>query len=314
MSRAQAVPNAASERETASALETIALHPLVIVNITDHYTRRNLDNKPNAKPSRVVGVLFGVQDHRKAEIITSFEAVFKIDPNDGHAELDVEFLKSRKEKYNMVFPNYEVLGWYMTGEGFTAADVEKTHAQIRENFSDTPFLLVLNPHPGDDMKGTLPVYLFESVPKANNQIQLQRVRYIVESEEAERIGIDTAMKVDMSAEENPTLVPQAQRLHSAVSMLQLRIRVVLAYLRKAKEGALPIDPELLRSIKSLCNQLPCADSPQFEDSYNTAYEDALLTTYMGVLTKATCYMTTVVAKSQVFVDRRRPSASAGMRY
>ena len=57
-----------------TATADIILHPLVILNVTDHFTRQKVNN--DNKPQRVIGALVGVQTGRKVEIHTSFELVY----------------------------------------------------------------------------------------------------------------------------------------------------------------------------------------------------------------------------------------------
>ena len=52
---------------------TFKLHPLVIVNISDHYTR--IKAQRGGTPSRVIGCLLGCQSGRTVEIFNSFELV-----------------------------------------------------------------------------------------------------------------------------------------------------------------------------------------------------------------------------------------------
>ena len=61
-------------------------------------------------------------------------------------------------------------------------------------------------------------------------------------------------------------------------------------------------------MSSLCNQLPCAESPSFEQSFSREYEDALLIIYMSLVTKGAGFLSRLVEKSSVFAERRRPGA------
>ena len=60
----------AAESET-SAL-SVTLHPLVIINVSDHFTRSRC-NTSGSTDTRVFGILIGVQNGRQMEIANSFE-------------------------------------------------------------------------------------------------------------------------------------------------------------------------------------------------------------------------------------------------
>ncbi|WVZ01445.1 hypothetical protein V8G54_027514 [Vigna mungo] len=92
---------------------TFKLHPLVIVNISDHYTRVKSQMNPTLAPShtnnaaapnggdgvvstlppRVYGCVIGVQKGRTVEIFNSFELLY--DPS-THS-LDRTFLEKKQE-------------------------------------------------------------------------------------------------------------------------------------------------------------------------------------------------------------------------
>nr|CAN70239.1 hypothetical protein VITISV_012330 [Vitis vinifera] len=89
---------------------TFKLHPLVIVNISDHYTRVKSQTQPPhlssnggegaaaaasppPPPPRVFGCVIGVQRGRTVEIFNSFELLY--DPS-THS-LDRSFLEKKQE-------------------------------------------------------------------------------------------------------------------------------------------------------------------------------------------------------------------------
>ncbi|RVW60748.1 COP9 signalosome complex subunit 6a [Vitis vinifera] len=115
---------------------TFKLHPLVIVNISDHYTRVKSQTQPPhlssnggegaaaaasppPPPPRVFGCVIGVQRGRTVEIFNSFELLY--DPS-THS-LDRSFLEKKQELYKKVFPNFYILGWYSTGSDAQESDM-----------------------------------------------------------------------------------------------------------------------------------------------------------------------------------------------
>lgn len=67
------------------------LHPLVLVNITDHYTRVNNQKLINGHASKVFGVLFGTVQ------VPGFEILDSIEVDVEHSKLQVADVKSRIE-------------------------------------------------------------------------------------------------------------------------------------------------------------------------------------------------------------------------
>jgi hypothetical protein len=81
------------EKEGGSALD-IALHPLVLINISDHYTRAKYSTEE--KNPRVIGALFGVQSGRNVEVTNSFELVYNV--IEGAVVIDTDYLKAKQEQ------------------------------------------------------------------------------------------------------------------------------------------------------------------------------------------------------------------------
>lgn len=76
---------------------TFKLHPLVIVNISDHYTRIKAQCGIGPRLSRVYGCVLGVQTGRNVEIFNSFE--LRYDVRDAGADvLDRVFLETKQEQ------------------------------------------------------------------------------------------------------------------------------------------------------------------------------------------------------------------------
>ncbi len=106
------------ERE--SQLGTLSLHPLVLINISDSWTRARIKSK-EANP-RVIGCLMGVQRGRDVEIFNSFELVHSVNEQ-GKVEIDQTFLTTRKELFAQPYPTYDILGYYLTTSGLTPAGI-----------------------------------------------------------------------------------------------------------------------------------------------------------------------------------------------
>jgi hypothetical protein len=97
-----------------------------------------------------------------------------------------------------------------------------------------------------------------------------------------------------------------------VTMLKMRLMVVIQYLKDIRAKAIPADYEILRQICTVTNQLPCADSPSFNQTVGQDYQDAVLVALLSTVTKSLLMLTRVVDKSGVFADRRKGYGGALM--
>jgi COP9 signalosome complex subunit 6 len=274
----------------------ILIHPLVCVNISDHYTRAKFKN---AKP-RVYGMLLGKQAGRKVELFNSSELILN-----EEKIIDAEYMKSRLEQYNRVFEGNSILGWYAAS--VTGIDNEGDMALHRqmEEFVDSknPYFLYLNP--AAESSRDLPLSLMEATVKITTTgrvVSFTKVPFGIETTEIERIGVDTVASVTKSGAS--PLASHLSTLQSAVKMLNSRVMIIKKYLEAVKSGALPADHALLRDISSLCQQLPAIQTNEFKHDFLVDYNDALLITYLAAVTKTTNGINEMMEKFNATYDAR----------
>ncbi|KAF5730415.1 COP9 signalosome complex subunit 6a [Tripterygium wilfordii] len=287
---------------------TFKLHPLVIVNISDHYTRvksqmnhgSDLQQQPQPPP-RVYGCVIGVQKGRTVEIFNSFELLY--DPS-SHS-LDRSFLEKKQELYKKVFPHFYILGWYSTGSDAQEADMHIHKALM--DINESPVYVLLNPSINHAQKD-LPVTIYESelhVIDGVPQLIFVRSSYTIETVEAERISVDHVahLKPSDGGSAATQLAAHLTGIHSAIKMLNSRIRVLHHYLVAMQKGEIPFENSLLRQVSSLLRRLPTIESQKFQDDFLMEYNDTLLITYLAMLTNSSSTMNELVDKFNSAYDR-----------
>ncbi|KAK1397823.1 COP9 signalosome complex subunit 6 [Heracleum sosnowskyi] len=299
---------------------TFKLHPLVIVNISDHFTRvrsQSLGPSPQSNGDttslpapRVFGCVIGVQRGRMVEIFNSFELLF----DESTQSLDRAFLLKKQELYKKVFPNFYILGWYSTGSDAQESDmiIHKSLMDINES----PVFILLNPSINHAQKD-LPVTIFESelhIIDAIPQLIFVRSSYSIETVEAERISVDHVahLKPSDGGSAATQLAAHLTGIHSAIKMLNSRIRVLHHYLLAMEKGEMPCENSLLRQVSSLLRRLPAVESLKFQDDFLMDYNDTLLVSYLAMFTNCSSTMNELVDKFNTAYDRhsRRGGRSA----
>ena len=111
----------------------IQVHSLVLLNISDHYTR----HRANRNQMAVVGFLLGTQEGRKLQIWNNFEVPFK------QGGLDTEFAGERIEQYKEVFPELDILGWYRVGMQVDYNIDQLIRVQL-ELYNENPIFLLVH--------------------------------------------------------------------------------------------------------------------------------------------------------------------------
>ncbi|XP_050246034.1 COP9 signalosome complex subunit 6a [Quercus robur] len=309
---------------TSSSGLTFKLHPLVIVNISDHYTRvksqmqqpssnSNSDGNSNSNGNdRVYGCVIGVQRGRTVEIFNSFELLY----DESTHSLDRTFLEKKQELYKKVFPHFYILGWYSTGTDAHESDM-LIHKALMD-INESPVYVLLNPSINHAQKD-LPVTIYESelhVIDGNPQLIFVRSSYTIETVEAERISVDHVahLKPSDGGSAATQLAAHLTGIHSAIKMLNSRIRVLHHYLLAMQKGDIPCENALLRQVSSLLRRLPAIESEKFQDDFLMEYNDTLLITYLAMFTNCSSTMNELVDKFNTAYDRhsRRGGRTAFM--
>ncbi|GLD99932.1 hypothetical protein PINS_up008660 [Pythium insidiosum] len=317
-SESQAHADANENAASGGGERHVQIHPLVVMNIADHYTRqkRNFqhENKKAALSAlpQVIGALFGVQNGLDVAVFDSFEIKYDLGSN-GDVVIDKEFLTSRIQQFSQVFPGFELLGWYTVGSKAKQSDLT-IHRSIME-FNESPLFLLMDPTPqGMSTKKKLPISLFESelhVLDGSPTMIFVKTSYKIETSEMEGICVDRISKIaPMGDSSKSSLHPYLGNVRDAIKMLQRQVEVIVRWLEAVKKGEISADHNLLRQISSLCNQLPALSSPQFDASFLQEYNDAMLVSYLATLTKGATNANTVI--DRFAMAQERPSRGSMM--
>ncbi|KAJ3490504.1 hypothetical protein NLI96_g1401 [Meripilus lineatus] len=286
---------------------SLALHPLPILNISEHLTRMKLQTRSNTP--FVLGALLGTQNGREVEIVNSFELAVE---SDG-ITVDTGFFVARRDQYKQVFPSIEFIGWYTV-----AAHPTAKHIALHEQFiahSSTPLLLILQPstvYAATEL-GSLPFKAYE--PTVEIRDRKSRSVYVeasfsVETGEAERIAVDWTAR---GGERGTSLESHLQTQRAAVKMLHDRIQLLVKYLTDVIAGQAQKDHATLRALNALIASLPASENKGFREEFDTEYEDVQLTAFLTTLTKSANILNDLVDKHVVLTASREDRGPAGAR-
>lgn len=277
---------------------SVSLHPLVIMNISEHWTRTKAQN---GSPQKVFGALIGKQKGRNVEVMNSFE----LDSTniDGAVIIDRDYYNVKEEQFKQVFSEMDFLGWYSTGEGPTEEDMD-VHRQICD-INESPLFLQLNPTSG--RPADLPISLFESVidiVKGETRMLFVKLGYTLATEEAERIGLDHVARISTAGSDSQSRVSEHLLVqHSAIKMLASRVALIRDYVKAVEAGELPLNHEIIREAQALAARLPVLQSDIFQPQFYTQCNDAALMTLMGSVQKSCNNLMQFIHKYNVLHQR-----------
>ncbi|POS82433.1 hypothetical protein EPUL_006053 [Erysiphe pulchra] len=186
----------------------VALHPLVLLSISDYITRHTLRQQNGP----VVGALLGQQHGRQVSIEHAFDCLTL--EVDGKIVLNQSWFDERMQQMRDVHksPTLDIVGWYTTLPSIGPQPAHlPIHLQILQNYNESALLLGFYPNLVADGStcGKLPLAIFESNFEAEGQklgtgddkksididlepsIRFKEISYTIETGDAEMIGIDS---------------------------------------------------------------------------------------------------------------------------
>ena len=279
---------------------TVALHPLVIMNISEHWTRTKAQK---GAAEKVYGAIIGKHKGRQIEVMNSFE----LDYNtiEGKVVIDRDYYNLKEIQFKQVFSTLDFLGWYSTGDAPAESDID-IHRQICE-IDESPLFLQLNPgaHHSD-----LPVVIYESIIDlvgGKARMLFVKLKYKLATEEAERIGLDHVARISGGSDEKMSKVAEHVVVqHSAIKMLASRVRLILDYVKAVESGQLPHNHDIMREVKALADRLPVLENEQFTPEFYTQCNDGALLTYLGTIMKSCNNLNQFINKFNVMYQRQGP--------
>lgn len=280
-------------QDTYSALD-VNIHPLVIVNMSDHYTREKVRK---GEQGRVFGALLGNQKNRRVEIVNTF--AFLLSKDGDKYLIDSSYLETKIEQFMHLYDDLELLGWYSTGSTPQDYDME-VHEQLTQ-FNESPLYLLLD---AESEGNELPITLLESQVKvigSKPSSVFVKMPYKIETSESERIAVD---HVANASDKEAELTSNLSNILKAVNMFNQRVNSIKGYVDENSDNK-NIDQKVFRHIKALCNQYPSIDSLEFNDDFLTEYNDTLLMTHLATLTKTANTMNDLVEKFNDAFEKQR---------
>ncbi|GFR80517.1 COP9 signalosome complex subunit 6 [Elysia marginata] len=258
---------------------TVALHPLVIMNISEHWTRVKAQE---GKPMQG-------ENHKGQGQVNSEDA---------------PAVPTCSQPKRLSLPGQYGLA-HCLGETRCLSPTARVVSFEWQFFSinESPIFLQLNPQ---SRTSDLPISLYESVidlVKGEATVLFVDIPYTLATEEAERIGVDHVARLSVADTGDSSTAEHLVAQHSSIKMLHNRIKVILAYIKAAQNGEVAKNHDVLREAYSLCYRLPVLSSQRFNEDYFTQCNDVCLMAYLGAMTKGSNTMNQFLNKFNVLYDK-----------
>lgn len=265
--------------ERTSSIETIQLHSVTLLNISDHITR---------SLSTQFGILLGTINNHDAVAHTSFEIIF----NDS-GSIDLEYLHKRLKQFQIVNPQYVLIGVY----GFSNEHhiIENVYEQMKSVVNEYPLTCTII-HVNEVEK--IEDHNIKSLPFQSYLNDFQHpIKTILSTSESEYIATTTAVNNrnyftnESAKDEFSNDLPMSQykeNVSAAVNHLHDKLQKLIQYLRTVEtfEGKSPeyIEKtiEINNKIVHLANKID--NSSKYNQQLGVDLNEKLQTPTLSLLT------------------------------
>lgn len=266
----------------------VKVHPLVLFNIVDHFSRRN-----SAELPRVIGTLLGQYNDGIVNITNSYAVL--------HKEKPLAFgTPSNQAMYKMlkaVNPSEAMLGWYATT--MKAADVPEEDGDeteinmksvaLHQRYNDEiknesvfrqTIHLVVDTSLENDKLG-VKAYVASPAPLGEfgeRCFVFKQLEVEITASPSERFAIHTIAQstATPNGQEFSTLGPMAADidfLENALHKLLAMLETTLGYVNKVVDGSVPGDSNLGYQISTALSAIPRIDADAYQKTFSNSEKD-----------------------------------------
>ena len=248
-----------------TSIESIGIHPIVVLTISDFYNRMRVTSK--GATSRVYGALMGQKIGTKVEIFSAFEFVNN-SKDSSKIDLDIKYIDTRRDLATQLFPKFDIVGFFSTNNIDKPNESDKQILNAMDYFGViNPVYLILSTKDIEKEK-ELPVNTFwydKSIAK------FTEVRHIIEGWESERICLETVTKVtDIENEENG-LVKNIQTTQNALGVLKENLILIKKNLAKFKDNK-----EFMKLVEDLIINYPEIEKSDYQTLMKNKQKEILM--------------------------------------
>eukprot|EP00388_Colpodella_angusta_P002873 GDKJ01010144.1.p7 GENE.GDKJ01010144.1~~GDKJ01010144.1.p7 ORF type:complete len:324 (+),score=77.80 GDKJ01010144.1:33-974(+) len=281
----------------------VVVHPLVLLNVVDHYKRSASGNK------RVVGTLLGEVEGNEIHVTNSFAVPFDEDVKDPTVSfIDHNYLEHMLRMFKKVSPKERVVGWYSTGPKIRPADLD-IH-ELYRRYCPQPAYVIIDVEPQENQ---LPTEAYLSVEQpASHRLFAKTFIHVpssVGAYEAEEVGVEHLLR-DIRNSQTTTLTSSVSEKLIALQTLAKRLREIVSYLDDVLLDKLSVHHPILFNLQELFNKLPDLNDNEMVKAFTVETNDTMLSVYLGCVLRALLAIHNLVDNNLAYKQRVEDAAKA----
>lgn len=262
--------------------ETIAVHPIVLLSVVDHYYR--LAKETNR---RVVGALLGEYIEDKLHITNCYALPFEEDPKDKKVwYVDHVYSEQMYEMFQKINTKEKLVGWYSSGPKIRPHDIEIN--EVFRKYCDRPVFVIIDVQEKKDVIG-IPAdsYIMKEEVDQDGQLikTFFKLNTTIEASLPEKIGIDFMLKDINDQNRIGSVSKIINDKEQSLQALIKKLTDIRNYLNNVISGKIPMNPQIIYNIQEIFNLLPNFDSENLIKAMSIQTNNNYLVLYLSWLTK-----------------------------
>lgn len=258
-------------------IDSIGIHPLVLLSVVDHYNRVAKDTK-----KRVVGCLLGERYKGQVNISNSFAVPFDEEERPPKTWfLDYNYLEDMFRMFRRVNAREKIVGWYSSGPKIRHND--KDIQRLFNKYCLNPVYLIVRVN--ENASNGLPVDGYASInvvrDDGRNDHEFAHKPVEIVSTDAEEVGVEHLLRNIQDDTQLSTITNEVGHKITGLRALTQKLEQIESYLSDVVSKSLPINQDILQSLQLMFNLMPNLSKQRVVKAFSSNANDQILAIYLA---------------------------------
>lgn len=262
--------------------QTVAVHPIVLLSVVDHYNRSALGTN-----RRVVGALLGEYIDDKVDVTNCYALPFEEDPKDKKVWfVDHIYSEDMLEMFQKINHKEKIVGWYSSGPKIRPHDIEIN--EVFRKYCENPVFVIIDVKEDNESLGipTESYTMKEEVDKDGQLIKtFFKLNTTIEASLPEEIGVEFMLRDINDTNREGNITKLANDKVMSFKALIKRLNEIKNYLEKIINQTIPTNPQIIYNIQEIFNYLPNFDTERVIKAMSIQTNNNYLVLYLSWITK-----------------------------
>ena len=262
--------------------QTVAVHPIVLLSVVDHYYRLAKETD-----RRVVGALLGEYIEDKIDVTNCYALPFEEDQTDKKVWfVDHVYSEQMLEMFQKINHKEKIVGWYSSGPKIRPHDIEIN--EVFRKYCENPVFVIIDVQEKSEALG-IPTESYTMKEEVDEDGQLVKTFFklntVIEASLPEEIGIEFMLR---DINDNNRIGSASKIANDKVlsfKALIKRLTEIKEYLVKVISGKIPANPQIIYNIQEIFNFLPNFETDNVVKALSMQTNNNYLVLYLSWLVK-----------------------------